>query len=106
ASGVATALARTATPVEQVKITTTPALILTGEPLPPEMTALRLFTEWKFDILWMVVVGFLAFFYLAGVWRLHRRGDSWPILRTVSFLSGLALLFYITTGGVNVYEKY
>ncbi|MEO7348671.1 MAG: cytochrome c oxidase assembly protein [Terrimesophilobacter sp.] len=106
ASGVAAALARTATPIEQVKITTTPALILTGEPLPPEITTLRLFTEWKLDILWMVIVGFLAFFYLAGVWRLHRRGDKWPILRTVSFLAGLTLLFYITNGGVNVYEKY
>lgn len=106
ASGVAAALARTRTPIPQELVRTSPALILTGEPLPPEMTALRLFTEWKFDILWMVIVGFLAYFYLAGVWRLHRRGDTWPILRTVSFLAGLALLFYITNGGVNVYEKY
>ena len=106
ASGVAAALARTATPIKQELVFTTPALILTGEPLPPELTALRYFTEWKFDILWMVIVGFLAFFYLAGVWRLYRRGDKWPILRTVSFLAGLALLFYITNGGVNVYEKY
>lgn len=106
ASGVASALARTKTPVPQELITTTPALILTGEPLPPELTPIRFITEWKFDILWMVIVGFLAFFYVAGVWRLHRRGDKWPVLRTVSFLVGLAGLFYITNGGVNAYEKY
>ncbi|MCC6270101.1 MAG: bifunctional copper resistance protein CopD/cytochrome c oxidase assembly protein [Microbacteriaceae bacterium] len=106
ASGVAAALARTRTPIPQELITTTPALILTGEPLPPELTPIRFITEWKFDILWMVIIGLLAFFYIAGVWRLHRRGDTWPILRTTFFLVGLAALFYITNGGVNVYEKY
>jgi cytochrome c oxidase assembly factor CtaG/putative copper export protein len=106
ASGVATALARTATPVPQVKITTTPAFILTGEALPPELTLSRYFTQWRFDLLWVLVIAFLAFFYLAGVWRLRRRGDRWPVHRTVLWLAGLALLFYSTNGGVNVYEKY
>ncbi|MCU1513804.1 MAG: copper transporter, partial [Microbacteriaceae bacterium] len=106
ASGVAAALARTATPVAQVKVTTTPAFILTGEALPPELTFARYFTEWRFDLMWVLIVGFLAFFYLAGVWRLRRRGDSWPWYRTVLWLAGLALLFYVTNGGVNAYEKY
>ena len=106
ASGVATALARTATPVPQVKITATPAFILTGEALPPELTLSRYFTEWRFDLLWVLVIAFLAFFYLAGVWRLRRRGDRWPVHRTILWLAGLALLFYSTNGGVNVYEKY
>ncbi len=105
ASGVAAALARTKTPVPQELLTTTPALILTGEPLPPELTPIRFITEWRFDILWIVIIGFVAFFYLAGVWRLHRRGDKWPLLRTVLFMTGLAGLFYITNGGVNEYHK-
>jgi len=106
ASGVAAALARTPTPVSQEVLPVTPAQILTFEPLPPELTPIRFITEWKFDILWMVIVGLAAFFYLAGVWRLYRRGDRWPILRTASFLGGLAVLFYTTNGGVNAYEKY
>lgn len=106
ASGVAAALARTRTPILQERVTTTPAFILTGEPLPPELTPIRFITEWKFDILWIVIIGFAAFFYLAGVWRLHRRGDRWPILRTISFMAGLLGLFYITNGGVNEYHKY
>ncbi|TFB80810.1 copper transporter [Terrimesophilobacter mesophilus] len=106
ASGVAAALARTRTPIPQERVTTTPAYILTGESLPPELTPIRFITEWKFDILWIVIIGFAAFFYLAGVWRLHRRGDRWPILRTISFLAGLLGLFYITNGGVNEYHKY
>lgn len=106
ASGVAAALARTQTPIPQELITATPAYILTGEPLPPELTPIRFITEWNFDILWIVIIGFAAFFYCAGVWRLHRRGDHWPVLRTISFLVGLAGLFYITNGGVNEYHKY
>lgn len=106
ASGVAAALARTQTPIPQEVVTATPAYILTFEPLPPELTPIRFITEWRFDILWVIIIGFLAFFYLAGVWRLYRRGDRWPILRTLSFLAGLAALFYITNGGVNAYEKY
>lgn len=106
ASGVAAALGRTATPVAEELVTTTPAYILTGESLPPEVTAMSFLTEWRFDILWTLVVAFLAFFYLAGVWRLHRRGDRWPVLRTVSWLAGLVMLFYVTNGALNEYNDY
>lgn len=106
ASGVAAALARTATPVPEALIVYTPATILTGEPLPPELTPMSFLTEWKFDSLWTLLPAFLAFFYLAGVWRLRRRGDKWPVLRTISWLAGLALLFYVTNGATNAYEKY
>ena len=110
ASGVAAALARTATPVAQVVTTAiptaTPAQILTGEPLPPELTFARYFTEWNFDLAWVLFCAFGIFFYLAGVWRLRRRGDKWPLHRTILWVVGMITLFYITNGGVNVYEKY
>ncbi len=107
ASGVAAALAKTATPVGQTDSTpTTPAWILTQAPLPAELTYSRFFTSWNFDLLWILIVSFLAFFYLAGVVRMHRRGDKWPVHRTVLWISGLALLFFVTNGGINVYEKY
>lgn len=110
ASGVAAALARTATPVAQVVATavptSTPAQILTGEPLPPELTFARYFTEWNVDLAWLLFCAFGIFFYLAGVWRLHRRGDKWPIYRSVLWVSGLVILFYLTSGGLNVYLDY
>lgn len=107
ASGVAAALARTVTPVPQTRAATpTPAEILTGEKLPPELTWERLFTSWNFDLLWVLGCAFALFFYLAGVWRLRKRGDAWPVYRTILWVLGIALLFYITNGGVNVYEKY
>lgn len=110
ASGVAAALARTATPVPEITAADlaapTPAELLTGSPLPPPVTVERLFTLWNFDILWILVCGFAIFFYVAGVRRLHRRGDRWPVIRTVMWIAGMLLLFYITNGGINVYEKF
>ncbi len=107
ASGVAAALARTATPVAAtLGSAPTPAEILTGEKLPPPLTFARYFTSWNFDLLWILGCGFAIFFYLAAVRRLTKRGDRWPIHRTILWIAGIALLFYITSGGVNVYEKY
>ena len=38
--------------------------------------------------------------------RLRKRGDAWPWYRTVLWVAGMLLLFWITNGGVNAYEKY
>ena len=107
ASGVAVALARTPPPAgAEVPLSETPAEILTGSPLPPELTMARWFTQWDIDLLWAVVCAFGAFFYLAGVRRLHRRGDKWPVQRTVFWLLGLALLAWVTCGPLNAYQDY
>jgi putative copper resistance protein D len=107
ASGVAAALARTAPPIAQtLGPAPTPAEILTGEPLPPPLTVTNFLTNWNIDLLWVLACGFGLFFYLAGVWRLRKRGDRWPVHRTILWVAGMLLLFYITCGGVNVYEKY
>ena len=107
AMGLAQALSRTAPPVAQIAAgAVTPAQILTGEQLPPELTPLRYITQWQIDPLWLLVCGFGVFFYISGVVRLRRRGDSWPWYRAVLWTLGLVLLFYITSGGVEVYGHY
>ncbi|WP_219949812.1 cytochrome c oxidase assembly protein [Salinibacterium sp. M195] len=110
ASGAAAALAATPTPVPEIVAAdipdSSPAAYLTGSPLPPPVSASNLFSLWSFDLIWVLICGFAIFFYLAGVWRLHKRGDSWPVHRTVLWVTGMLLLFYITNGGVNVYEGY
>lgn len=110
ASGVAAALARTATPVPEVPVTDlsdpTPAEILTGSPLPPPVSVTNVATLWNFDLLWILVCGFGILFYVLGVIRLHRRGDAWPWYRTVLWVAGMLTLFWITNGGVNVYERF
>lgn len=110
AMGLAVALSRTQTPVVAIPASgipqATPAEILTGEPLPPEFTWGRLFTEWRPDVIWLLIVGFGIFFYLAGHYRLASRGDSWPALRTIAWVSGMAILGLSTSSGLAVYGTY
>jgi cytochrome c oxidase assembly factor CtaG/putative copper export protein len=109
ASGVAAGLARTASPGADDTLPAgdpTPAEILTGAPLPPPMTPETLLTLWRPDLIWILICGFGIAYYVAGVLRLRRRGDAWPVLRTVLWVAGMLLLAYLTNGGINVYERY
>jgi cytochrome c oxidase assembly factor CtaG/putative copper export protein len=107
ALGMGTALARTAPPVDQAEfVIPTPAQLLTGEPLPPEFGFETFFTEWKLDILWASIAFVAIGAYLLGVRKLKARGDSWPIARTLSWFAGMLLLFFTTSGSLNVYQEY
>jgi cytochrome c oxidase assembly factor CtaG/putative copper export protein len=110
ASGLAAALSRTATPVPQVPVeqlaNPTPAEILTGSPLPPAFETWRLATEWDLNLLWVLLAAFGAFFYLAGVARLRRRGDAWPLHRSILWVLGMVTIVIVTSSGLAVYEKY
>jgi putative copper resistance protein D len=107
AIGLGTALARTAYPiVDYPSGELTPAEILTGSKLPAEPNVLSLFLSWKIDVLWSLICLALVLFYILGVRRLRSRGDEWSIARTLSWVSGVFLMFYITNGYFNVYEQY
>lgn len=110
ALGLAVALARTPTPVPDTpafdQFAATPAEILTGRPLPAEYDWSKLVTVWEVDLLWGLVAAFGTVFYLMGAWRLHTRGDRWPIGRVISFVSGMAGLVFATSSGMAVYGVY
>jgi putative copper resistance protein D len=107
AMGLASALARTAPPEKNLSLVSpTPAQILTGSKLPPELTPERWLSAYKIDLIWLLVCVFGIVLYLFGVWRLKRRGDSWPVVRTLSWLAGMLALLWITNGSMNVYEEY
>ncbi|MCC3275172.1 bifunctional copper resistance protein CopD/cytochrome c oxidase assembly protein [Arthrobacter sp. zg-Y20] len=103
-SGVAVALGRTAPPrSEELPTDASPARILTGYDLPPELTSERYLTEWRPDWLWVAIIITLAVTYLISAVKLRRRGDKWPVLRTACWLIGLMALAYITSGAPAVY---
>jgi cytochrome c oxidase assembly factor CtaG/putative copper export protein len=105
AVGIATALARTAPPVPESEPNQSLALSLTGFPAPPAPSALSWVTAWRVEWLFLAV-GLLAIgLYVAGVVRLRRRGDAWPVLRTLSWVVGWLLFIYATNGVLGIYGR-
>ncbi|WP_407319443.1 cytochrome c oxidase assembly protein [Isoptericola halotolerans] len=103
-SGVAVALGSTAPPVpDEVPVDASPAYQLTGYPLPPEPTASRWLTEWAVEpiLAFACVAGVVM--YLRWVRRLRRRGDRWPLGRTVSWCAGMVVMIWTTNGAPTVY---
>ena len=107
AIGIGAALSRTAPPLNATALVgTTPAEILTGQKLPPEFNEITFFTQFKPDLIWLSVAAFGIGAYLFGVRRLAKRGDKWSTGRTVSWVAGMLLLAFITSGSLNAYQEY
>ncbi|MGY3319354.1 cytochrome c oxidase assembly protein [Arthrobacter sp. TE12232] len=105
-SGIAVALGRSAPPQPTTFAPdASPAFLLSGYELPPELTPERWLTEWRPDWLWIAVVVFALVAYVLGVWKILRRGDSWPWFRTVNWAVGLVVLTYVTSGPPSVYGR-
>jgi putative copper resistance protein D len=81
----------------------TPAFQLTGYALPPAPTVVTWLTLWRLEIISAFALLAAAVTYVRWARRLARRDDHWPWYRTVLFLSGLALLTWITQGGPTIY---
>lgn len=99
--GLAVALGRTQPPVLTGELSTAELLIgydLTGPP-----TLARLLLDWRFDLIYGTGAVVAAGLYLAGVRRLRRRGDSWPVGRTVAWLAGCATVLVATSSGIGRY---
>jgi cytochrome c oxidase assembly factor CtaG/putative copper export protein len=105
-SGIAVALGRSAPPQPTTYAPdASPAFILSGYELPPELTPVRWLTEWRLDWLWIAVALFGLVSYFLGVARVFRRGDKWQWFRSVNWVIGLLVLTYITSGPPSVYGR-
>ena len=70
--------------------------------LPPTLgRLLGLDLSYASPVAWLALA--LAAVYLLGLLRLRRRGISWPVLRTVSFLAGCASVFVVCASGLQSY---
>ncbi len=105
AIGVATALARTGNPNLDQQAATSMAEILTGFPEPPAPTASSWITMWRWDWLWGTVGVVAILLYVGAVVRLHRRGDRWPVGRTVLWVLGWLTLIWATSGAPGIYGR-
>ncbi len=107
AMGLGTALALTPLPISDAEfVPPTPAQLLTGDPLPPELTDAAWLTVWDPDPLWATVAVLGIALYLYGVMVLRDRGDKWPLSRTIPWVLGMVVLFYVTNGAPHAYQEY
>lgn len=75
-----------------------------SEVLPP-FTLGRMLTDWGIDPIPFVVVVWGAGLYLLGVRALRRRGDIWPIGRTLAFVGlGMGSFAFATLSGLGRYD--
>ncbi len=102
ALGVGVGLSRTPPPVGEPYTSLAESLL--GGPLPPAPTFERLLMSVQLSGVGLAVVGLGTAAYVVGVLTLRRRGDRWPVGRTVSWFLGLALVGYVTMGGLGVYS--
>lgn len=102
AFGFATALARSASPTSDIPPPPTPVETLTNYPEPAAPTTSSLWTVWRFDWLWGVLAVVAVAAYLVWVLRLRRRGDRWPVSRTIYWVVGWAVMFWSTCGAPGV----
>jgi cytochrome c oxidase assembly factor CtaG len=81
------------------------AALASGYHGPPELTPLRVLSEWTLDPWALAFVLLLGAAYLAGVARLRRSGESWPAARVVAFCGpGLGFAVIATLSFVGVYQ--
>lgn len=106
--GLAVALSRSAPPVPETSTATDAqqrVSDLLGEPAPAPFTLGRYLTAFYPDLLWLAVALAMLGLYAAGVTRLVRRGDRWPLQRTLLWTLGCLALVYVTSGGPGVYGR-
>ena len=83
-----------------------PGLAIAGIATPPPPNLWRLISLYDPDALMIGVLVTAVALYIRGVIILTRRGDKWPVGRTVAFALGISAIDYATSGGLGVYAKF
>ena len=83
-----------------------PGLAIAGINTPEEPTLWRLISLYDPDALMIGLLVTAVALYIKGVVQLSRRGDKWPVGRTVAFALGISAIDYATSGGLGVYAKF
>ena len=83
-----------------------PALLIVGIPTPPEPTLSRVLFSYEPNALMIGVLSLMVALYIKGVVVLTKRGDKWPVGRTIAFALGIAATNFATSGGLGLYAQF
>ncbi|MFZ4107938.1 MAG: cytochrome c oxidase assembly protein [Candidatus Planktophila sp.] len=82
------------------------AIAVTGISTPPPPTWSRIFFSYEPDALMIGLLITAIALYIKGVLVLTRRGDNWPVGRTVAFACGIGAIDFATSGGLGLYAHF
>jgi len=105
AMGFAAVLSRSEPPVPDALPDPSNVLSLTDYPDPGPLTAADWILAWRTDWLFLTVTVLAVAVYLGGVRRLHRRGDPWPVLRSVLWVAGWVVFLWATCGAPGIWGR-
>jgi putative copper resistance protein D len=88
------------------EVSYSPEIAIVGFPAPEAPNLMRILTVYDPDALIIAILITLVALYIKGVRILKKRGDSWPVGRTVSFALGIAAIDFATSGGLGVYALF
>ncbi len=82
------------------------ALAIAGMEMPGAPNFTRILFEYDPSIFMIGLLVLAVALYIKGVVILTRRGDKWPVGRTISFALGISAIDFATSGGLGVYAHF
>ena len=97
-------LSTTAPPERNVEVSQ--SILITGIEMPKPPSLTNILFAYDPDGLMMGILILAVAIYIKGVVSLTRRGDKWPVGRTISFALGISAIDFATSGGLGVYAHF
>lgn len=83
-----------------------PALSIVGIETPPPPTLSRILFSYEPNALMIGILVLMVALYVKGVIVLTKRGDKWPVGRTIAFALGISAVDFATSGGLGLYAQF
>ena len=99
-------LASTQPPVRETGLVEDRALSIIGINTPQPPTLSRILFGYEPDALMIGLLVIAVALYIKGVMVLTKRGDKWPVGRTISFAIGISAVDFATSGGLGLYAHF
>ena len=82
------------------------AISIVGVKMPQPPTLPRILFGYEPDALMIGLLITAVALYIKGVMILTKRGDKWPVGRTISFAIGISAIDFATSGGLGLYAQF
>ena len=103
---VGSRLASSQPPERESSLAVDRALSIVGVKTPQPPTLSRILFGYEPDALMIGLLVLAVALYIKGVMVLTKRGDKWPIGRTISFAIGISAVDFATSGGLGLYAHF